>query len=547
MTSLVKVLTASLALVNVCAADAPPASPLRDPLVASAHIGLVDTSSGKVRGFVRHGTYTYRGIPYAHAARFMPPEPPARWEGVRTALTYGFVCPQADIVRIDDQGEFLTPHRYGIANEECQNLNIWTPSLSADNHRPVMVWIHGGGFTNGSSIEQLAYDGENLSRKGGVVVVSVNHRLNVTGFLDLSAYGPQYRQSGNAGIMDLVAALQWIRVNIANFGGDPMNVTIFGQSGGGGKVTTLMATPAAHGLFQKAIVESGSLRGMGMTLNDSKTSRRVAELTLRNLGLQPSQVDQLQSMPYRQLNEAAGKALKMVGEEKGSMGLFGDGIPWAPTVDGEYIPAQPMDTAAPAQSRDIPLLVGTTLNEFPLVNRDPAARGASDWNLSQVRDYLRGKYGDRAAAVEAAFRRSYPEMRPADWLYVDRLFRPGAIAAANLKSDQRGAPVFAYLFAWQSPIMDGVSRATHCMEIPFVFNNIALADQVTGGGSAAEAMADKVSRAWIHFARSGDPTVKGIPLWPAYTRDNGATMVLDNSSHVVHHHDDELMSLIGTH
>jgi para-nitrobenzyl esterase len=543
MRNVLKALTWSLALAAACAAASPPA----DPLVASVRIAVVETGSGKVQGFVHRGIYTYRGIPYAHAARFMPPEQPARWEGLRTALTYGFVCPQADVVKIDDLGEFRTPHRYGITNEDCQNLNVWTPSLRDGHLRPVMVWIHGGGFTNGSSIEQLAYDGENLSRKGDVVVVTVNHRLNVTGFLDLSAYGPQYRHSGNVGIMDLVAALQWVRVNIAQFGGDPMNVTIFGQSGGGGKVTTLMATPAAHGLFQKAIVESGSLRGMGMTLHDSKTSRRVAELTLQNLALQPLQADQLQSMPYRQLSDAAGSALRTVGVERGSMGLFGDGIPWAPTVDGEYIPAQPMDTAAPAQSRDIRLLVGTTLNEFPLVDRDPGTRGAKDWSLTQVRDYLRGKYGDRAASVEAAFRRAYPEMKPADWLYVDSLFRPGAIAAANLKADQHGAPVFAYLFSWQSPVMDGISRATHCMEIPFVFNNIALTDQVTGGGAAAEALADKVSRAWINFARTGDPNVRGIPSWPPYTRDTGATMILDNISRVVRHHDEELMSLIGTH
>ncbi len=539
MTSNGRVRAAMIVMAGLCSAG-----PLRaDPVEASARVAVVQTEAGKVQGFVRHGIYTYRGIPYAHAARFMPPQKLAYWEGVRTALTYGFVCQQADVVSIDDQGEFLTPHRYGIPNDDCQNLNLWTPSIADGHRRPVMVWMHGGGFFNGSSIEQVAYDGENLSRKGDVVVVSINHRLNVTGYLDLSAYGDQYRYSGNVGIMDLVAALQWVQANIAQFGGDPGNVTIFGQSGGGGKVTTLLATPAAKGLFHKAIVQSGSIRGMGMTLHDQKTSRRVAELTLQYLGVSPAQVDQLQSLPYRQLLAAATKALKTVGDEQGVPGLFGGGISWAPEVDGEYIPQQPMDAAAPDQSRDIPLLLGTTLNEFPSVRFNDRTRDSQHWSNDQLMAFLRDKYGARADEVTAAYRSAYPDMKPVDWLWVDTMFRPGAIEEANLKSDQHAAPVYSYLFAWQSPVMDGVNRATHCMEIPFVFNNIALADQVTGGGAAAEVLADKISRAWINFARRGDPNAAGLPQWPAYTRANGATMILDNTIHVAFHHDEKLMSL----
>ncbi len=401
----------------------------------------------------------------------------------------------------------------------------------------------------------MAYDGEALSRAGDVVVVSVNHRLNVGGFLDLSAYGPQFRQSANLGILDLVAALRWVHANIARFGGDPGNVTIFGQSGGGGKVTTLMATPAAKGLFHKAIIESGSIRHMGMTLIDQHTSRRVAELTLANLGIDAAQpaagdgtlLERLQKLPYARLIEASDKALKAVGDEQGVRGLFGGGISWGPVLDGDTLPAQPFDTSAPAQSADVPLMVGSTLNEFPLADFDPRTRGSRAWSEQQRADYYREKYGERADAVMAAYRKAYPALQPADWLYVDGMFRPGALATAQLKSDQHAAPVYLYLFSWVSPVLDGMGGAVHCAEIPFVFHNVAITEQVNGGGPGALDMERKVSQAWIRFARSGNPANPWLPPWPAYTRANGATMVLDAKSEVRFHHDDELTALRDGH
>jgi para-nitrobenzyl esterase len=516
-----------------------------DPLIASAKVAVVDTESGKVQGFIHNAIYTYRGIPYAKAERFMPPEKVAKWEGVRTALTYSYISPQALSDKIDDVGEFLTPHRYGIPNDDCQNLNLWTPGINDGKKRPVMVWFHGGGFSNGSSIEQVAYDGESLSRKGDVVVVTVNHRLNVVGFLDLSAYSAKYRYSGNLGIMDLVAALEWVKANIANFGGDPSNVTIFGQSGGGGKVSTLMATPAAKALFQRAIIQSGSIVGMGMTLTESKTSRRVAELTLQNIGLEPSQVDQLQKIPYSQLNEASEKALKKTAEEQGIMGLFGSEIMWAPLMDGDYIPVQPFGSSAPAQSKDIPVMVGTTLNEFPIIGLDPKLRDSKNWSFEELKAYFKQKYGDKADALVAAYQKAYPGMKYSEWLYVDSTFRPGALLTAQMKADQNGAPVYMYLFTWQSPVMDGRNRSTHCMEIPFAFYNVSITEQVHGGGKEAWAMAENVSQAWINFARYGNPNHKGMPNWPAYMRANGAAMILDNTCVVRNHHDKELMSLLA--
>jgi para-nitrobenzyl esterase len=512
-----------------------------DPLVASPSVAVVATEAGSVQGFVHRGIFTYRGIPYAQAARFMAPEKPASWEGVRTALTYGPICPQVQAQQYNDVAEFMMPHRIWVESDNCQNLNVWTPGINDGSKRPVMVWFHGGGFTNGSAIEQVVYDGESLARKGDVVVVTVNHRLNVLGFLDLAAYGPQYKNSGNVGIMDLVASLEWVKANIARFGGDPANVTIFGQSGGGGKVATLMSLPSAKGLFHKAVIESG-----GVFLQDPKAARHVAELTLKNLHLDPSQVDQLQKIPYKELNEAGDKALMEAGKESGHQGLMGRAtLSWSPVADGEYLPMQSSDRALTALNKDVPLMVGSTQNEFAAFAAlmDPRMKDSASWSEAQAKDYLRKQYGDKTDAVVAALKKAYPKMKPGAWIAVDTLFRSGVLSIADGKADQHGAPVYVYLFSWVSPIMDGMGMAPHCAEIPFVFNNVALDEQGTGGGSQAYAMAARTSQAWINFARSGNPGNQGLPPWPAYTRQNGATMVIDRLSHVVNNHDKELIEL----
>jgi para-nitrobenzyl esterase len=513
-----------------------------DPLVASPKVAVVETESGKVQGFVHRGIYTYRGIPYAKAERFMPPEKAAPWKEVRTALTYGPICPQVQPQQYNDVVEFLLPHRIWVESDNCQNLNVWTPGINDGKKRPVLVWFHGGGFTNGSAIEQVVYDGENLSRKGDVVVVTVNHRLNVLGFLDLSAYGPQYKHSANVSIMDLVASLEWVKANIASFGGDPGNVTIFGQSGGGGKVATLMSDPAAKGLFQKGVIESG-----GVFYQDPKISRRITELTLQNLHLDASQLDQLQKIPYLELNEAADKALAAAGKENGHKGMLGrSAYMWSPVADGDYLPVLPDDKTLPALSKDVPLMIGSTLNEFAGAAAffDPRLRGSDSWSLDQVKAFLRQEHGDKTDAIVAAYQKAYPTMRPAEWLSVDTMFRSGVVSIAAGKADQHGAPVYAYLFSWVSPVMDGTGKSGHCAEIPFVFNNVAIDEQGTGGGPDAYAMADRVSQAWINFARTGDPNNPGLPQWPAYTRENGATMIIDNRSEVRMNHDKELVDLL---
>jgi len=507
-------------------------------VVAGKEVAIVQTESGKVRGYVHKGIFTYKGIPYAKAQRFMAPDKPATWKDVRSSMTYGPVAPMDPTTTVNDEFEFPFHHNWGYTNENCQTLNVWTPGINDNKRRPVMVWFHGGGFTAGSYVELPSYDGENLSRKGDVVLVSVNHRLNVLGFLDLSGYGDKYKSSPNAGLLDLVAALQWIKQNIAQFGGDPDNVTIFGQSGGGGKVTSLMNAPSAKGLFHKAIVESGSYLS-GFT--EPSISKRVAAALLNELQLQPSQVDSLQTISYERLNAAGKKALSKVAAEMKTEGktvpMFGLG--WGPILDGSFLPYQPTDSAAIEIAKNVPMLVGSTKNEFT-----PFIPGSRDITMENATINLQKKYGDKTDAYIAAVKKTYPETsKPSDYIDIDVFFRPGTISHANLKAAPGAAPVYVYLFSWQSPVMDGMYKAMHCMELPFVFDNIDKCEEMTGGGKEAYALADKMSSAWINFARSGNPSAKKLPNWPAYTQQTGATMIFDNKCEVKNNPDKELLSI----
>ncbi len=516
-------------------------------ILAGPGIAVVDTEAGKLQGYVRDGIFTYHGVPYAQAERFMPPAKVPAWEGIRLALTYGTMSPQ-DTSR---EGDIFPPHyfwphwepRILAQSYNCQNLNIWTPALD-DAKRPVMVWLHGGGHMMGSATVEDVYDGENLSRKGNVVVVSVNHRLNLEGFLDLSAYGGKYKDSFNQSTRDIVAALEWIHSNIANFGGDPNNVTIFGQSGGAAKIITLMAVPSAKGLFHKAILQSGATEDSGMTLTPQDTSRYVTELTLKNLGISPEEVDKIRDVPYAEFAAASNKALTQVAEERNIINALGArSLMWCPVVDGSFITENPAETKFTDTGKDVTVMVGSVLNEWvsmPLLANMAVTQSDNKnvWDDAKVDAMLREKYGDKSEAVVSAFLKAYPYKKKADALYVDTWLRSRAKKVAALKADQKGAPVFTYVFTWETPIMGGYALAYHCSELPFVFNNIALSEMATGGGEKAKALADKMSQAWIDFARTGNPG------WEAYTRENGATMLFDDELVLTHHHDDELIGIL---
>lgn len=510
-------------------------------LKSNTEDALAVTEYGSVAGYADRGIYTFKGIPYAKAERFMAPQKADRWEGVRSSRAYGPTCPQGKRMGwYSDEQAFAFNWDDGFPDEDCLRVNIWTPGLNDGKKRPVMVWLHGGGYSAGSGQELPSYDGHNLAAKGDVVVVSLNHRLNVLGFLDLSAFGDKYANSGNAGLLDLVAALQWVRDNISAFGGDASNVTIFGQSGGGGKVSTLLATPGAEGLFHKAIVQSGSmLRSM-----EKKYSQAIGRATVAELGLNAENIDKIATIPYEELLAAGEKAVAKVqsqAESDGDTGSFIFG--WAPTVDGNVLPAHPFDGIAPEMSRDIPMMIGTTRHEFTATTYVPALRKLSE---EQAKDFLRHKYGDKTERFMELFNKAYPDHNAKDLIDTDFTFRPSALEQARIKSGQGGAPVYMYMFTWESPVMDGILRSTHCMEIPFVFDNALTHAGMTGGSAEAEALADKMSSAWLNFARTGNPNASGLPKWEAYNSENGTTMFFNNTCEIRHNHDKELIDFIRT-
>ena len=506
-------------------------------ILASSSVAVAQTANGKVAGYIQDGVTIFKGIPYAKANRFEAPVQADSWEGIRSCRQYGPVSPQgARSGWANDEIAFAFNWNDGVQGEDCLRLNVWTPALDS-RKRPVMVWLHGGGYSAGSGQELPSYDGTSLAFAEDVVVVSINHRLNVLGFLDLSAYGETYAKSANAGLLEIVASLKWVRDNIAAFGGDPSNVTIFGQSGGGGKVTTLLATPCAKGLFHKAIVQSGSM----LRTMESKYSRKIGIATVRNLGLDASSIDKISEVPYGELLAAGEKAIAQVKAEADRDGVASFIFGWAPTVDGAVLPSQPFDPQAPAISAEIPMIIGTTRHEFSMTTYVPALRNAG---REEVIGILKGRYGEGTERFLELFAKAYPGSKPADMLDADFVFRPGAIEQALRKSLQGAAPVYMYMFNWESPVLDGILRSTHCMEIPFVFNNADRHASMTGGGAQAMELASKMSHCWAEFARCGKPSAEGLPEWEPFEAEKRAVMFFDNTCKMSYSHDKELMDFI---
>jgi para-nitrobenzyl esterase len=482
---------------------------------SSKYVGpVVETTSGKVRGVIQGATHIFRGIPYGASTsgsnRFMPPRKPAPWAGVRDAFQNGPTAPQLS----GPENSLILNHKpTALQGEDCLVINVFTPGLNDGRKRPVMVWLHGGGFAGGAGSAH-SFDGNFLAHSGDVVVVSVNHRLNIFGYLYLGDLGGEkYADSGNAGLLDIVAVLEWVRDNIVHFGGNPGNVTIFGQSGGGSKVSTLLAMPPANGLFHKAIIESGSaLKGIPRE-EAAKTTQRI----LAKLNLQSNQVDELQKLPVDRLLSAIDNRGAAPGPAPFTI---------APVVDGRALPRDPFDPTAPEISADVPLIIGSVNTEgtfftppdSPLYSLDEAG----------MRSRLTPKFGDATDKLINLYRKEIPSASPSQIYFLINAFPSAAIAQAERKAAQGKAPVYMYLFTWETPVEGGRRHSPHTVELPFVFNNVAEQPEEVGNGPELQPLADKVSGAWTAFARTGNPSVAGTPKWVAYSAKERATMIINN-------------------
>jgi para-nitrobenzyl esterase len=494
---------------------------------------VVTVKGGKLRGLREGRTYSFLGIRYAEAERFGQPRPVQPWEGTRNAQAWG---PASPIPLSSNVGadEVVFPHRFWVANENCQYLNVWTQNLNPAVKKPVMVWMHGGGFTNGSSMEAYAYDGRSLSEFGDVVAVSVNHRLNIIGTLDLSAYGSEYANSRQTGMADLVSALQWVHDNIETFGGDPGNVMIFGQSGGGGKVVRLMHMPAAQGLFHKVSAQSGSANYRNTDPAASiKTQQAVAAATLKNLNLTGSDIDKLKAVPYFELLAAGTAAGQAVARELGT-----GNVGWNPIADDRYVMREFCDWA-----ETIPVMSGTVFSEM----QGTLTRGdgrKNEWTPQEIDENLTKAYADKKNEIVAEFKQAFPRKKVQDVLYYAGASRAGSKSLLARKLEKGKTPVYNYLFAWEYPINGGIT-AFHCSELAFCFHalNVPQIHTATGGGPVAMALQDKVAGAWVNFAKTGNPGQPGLE-WRPYTPDNPQAMVFDTVSESRPLHDDKLASLL---
>lgn len=491
---------------------------------------IVETSLGRIRGALANGVYSFKGLHYGASTegplRFLPPTLAKPWTGVRDALEIGPPAPQDRDFQFGVKARELfsfDPFGPGQMSEDCLVLTVWTPSLRASDKRPVMVWLHGGGYAFGSSGIPL-YDGTKLAAIHDVVVVGVNHRLNAFGYLFLGRMGGEkYADSGNVGMLDIVLALQWVRANIGSFGGDSSNVTIFGESGGGAKVSTLMAMPAAKGLFHKAIVESGSqLRAYSAEKADALARKFLAQVPAT-----PDHVDDLQRIPMDQLVTALHSAGELV-------------LALGPVLDGHSLPRHPFDPDAPASTADVPMLIGTNGDESRLLialGGDPGLFSLSESDMrTRLKASLQLTDEPKLDALIALYRKSRPNATPSDIYFAvvtDSDYRRSAITQAERKAAQHAGSAYMYLFDWQTPVLGGKLKASHGIELPFVFGNVDKAAGLVGTGAELQPLADKVSSAWTAFARTGNPNHAGLPHWPAYDASTRATMIFNNECKVV--------------
>lgn len=488
---------------------------------------VVQTPKGKIRGFHYDGVEHFYGIRYAKARRFHMPEPIPAWEGVKDAGSYGMICPVlSEPMPI---GEVMTPHRFWPSSEHCQYLNVWTRDCDPAAKRPVMFWIHGGGYAAGSSIEQVCYDGFNLAKDNDVVVVSVNHRLNAFGYLDLSDFGEEYQNSVNVGMADLVEALRWVRDNIECFGGDPNNVTIFGQSGGGGKVTVLGQIPEAEGLFHKMIVMSGVISGHAFD-TDCSSKELVLEI-INTLHIAETDIEKLEKVPVPQYIWAVNKAVNVLAAK-------GKRVNWSPKPNNYYT-CDPLEGDFSPSALKIPTMVGSVIAEFGMV-QDYGER--SQLTVEDREECVNKFFGEEGGPkILEAFRKVYPDINEVYATDLETAFLPSTVDYVQKKAKEASAPVYNYMFA-KIFDYDGGRAAWHCSDIPFFFHNadlIPICQQKCGD------MLDQVmSGAFVNFARTGNPNVDGLPQWEPCEDGKLVTMVFNDTCSVKENMHQELLPLL---
>ena len=496
---------------------------------------IVESEGGKLRGMRSGAVLVFKGIPYGATVggrqRFQPPRKAHAWTGVLDATTFGPICPQ-DIKALQPDPSTLFGQVFdadpstGNVGEDCLVLNVWTPSAD-DKKRPVMVWLHGGGFARGCGSTPII-DGTRLAARGDTVIVTLNHRLNAFGHLDLSQLGgAEFEDSGNAGLLDVILALQWVRDNIGAFGGDPANVTIFGESGGGGKVLALLSMPAARDLFHRGIVQSGPL----LKFNTREFAARTAHTFLAELDLDRSALGRIGDVPADRLVAASlATEAKMQGSRilDGSMGC------WQPVLDERNLPHHPGDPRSHALHPDIPIMIGTTKDELAMHFATlPSFGSMSIEDAGQIIAMVTGRPMDDALAF-------YKALRPADspsYLMTDLLGDLGAwyptVRLAEGRSAHARAPVFHYVLGWETPVFNGRFRSPHVLDIPMVFDNVAMMRKFLGDGPEPQRVSDVMSETWLAFARTGSPSNRLIPSWPAYGAEQRRTMVFNLQSQIV--------------
>jgi para-nitrobenzyl esterase len=498
---------------------------------------IASTQYGKVRGYVDGDVFTFKGVPYGQTTagenRWLPAKPPTPWKDEYPALIYGANCPQSLHDWTGIEQTFLQDWDDGYQSEDMLKLNIWTPSLSGS--RPVMVYFHGGGFSFGSAYELPSHEGAQMARHHDVVQVSVNHRLNALGFLDVSEIGGSaYEGSVNLGMTDLVAALKWVQENIANFGGDPNKVMIYGQSGGGGKVMTLLGMTSAKGLIHRASIQS-----FGNGAGSPDEGKAFARALVKELGIGANDIDALKKMDWATLNKVADATqAKMPPRTDLPAGLRGmKARAWMPTLDGSIINVKSFMDEAPAISKDIPILMGSVSEEGNNMRSNPTE---AEWRASIARQYG----AEKANKLADAMKKAHPEKSIKTLSYAVGGIggRNNVVQAAKLKYDQHAAPAYAYYFCWPSPMLEGAG-AWHTAELAFCFDNTKRCCQATGNTAEAQAVAKKMSTAWANFARTGNPSQPGL-TWAPTDPEHNQTMVFDTECRMVNDPESEARKII---